>query len=204
MRRDVWRLFTSWRSLIDNRLHQLPMIDGAQEITSELAADVARSNLVLRQLLTRIAEIAQPEQNWARVLKVLAKIPECGAEWLEGELQVDLRGGENNTTSLELYSVLGVGIRERIFPMFKLNVPIDEFQRAILLAPEVIHPLRAHQGLERLTLTMGMRVRSNDIPDFEVEEKAKGDGERITAPPPALEDSEAHTRPTAPPPASDD
>lgn len=177
------------------------MIAGPEEITGALAADVARSNLVLRQLLTRIAEIAQPEQGWVRLLKVLAKIPECGGEWLEGELQVDLRGGENNTTTLELYSVLGVGIRERIFPMFTLNIPIDEFQRAVVLSPEVVRPLRAHQGRERLTLTTGMRVRSHDIPDFEVEEKAKGDGERITAPPPASLDDEleAYTRPTAPP-----
>lgn len=168
-------------------------ITKSSELTAPVIEDAARSMSSLRSLVTRISEIARPEEGWARLLKVLARV--AGQEWLEGELQVDFIGQPDNSTSLELYAVLGVGIRERLFSASRLDVPIDEFQRAVVLSPELIAPLQAHQGRERLTLTTGMRVRSRDIPDFELEEKAKGDGERITERPPA----DVFTSPTKPP-----
>jgi hypothetical protein len=69
-------------------------------------------------------------------------------------------------------------------------VPVDEFQRAIVLSPRDIEPFRAHQGLNRLTLAVGTRVRNKDLPELELEEQAKGDSERITVPPPPFPDLE--------------
>lgn len=177
-------------------------ISSSEALTSDLAFHVATSSSELRRLVGRIAEIAGPEEGWTKLLKVIAVV--TYADWLEGELQVDLDGNDAGGTTISFYSVLGVGIRERLFPPHDLNVPIDEFQRALVLAPNMCAPLRAHQGLQRLTLSMGLHVRSRDVPEFELEEKAKGDGERVTAPPPGLtiaDDADVHSKSTVPPPA---
>ena len=171
-------------ALIDNRgVPDITTISSSVDLTSELLGRAASSSTELRLLMARLAEVAGPEQGWAKLLKVVAKI--AASDWLEGELQVDFDAVDGGQTSIAFYSVFGVGIRERLFSAYTLNVPIDEFQRAVLIAPDAISPLRAHQGRGKLSLAMGMRVRNKDIPDFELEEKAKGDGERPTAPPPA-------------------
>lgn len=176
------------------------LITTSSELSSDVIAQAASSSTNLRQLVARVAEIAAPEQGWAKLIRVIAKV--AASDWLEGELQVDFDDDSDGQTTIAFYSVFGVGIRERIFSAYAMNVPIDEFQRAVLLAPDAIAPLRAHQGRGRLSLAMGMRVRNKDIPDFELEEKAKGDGERPTAPPPPSFEAgeQVHTRTTAPPP----
>jgi hypothetical protein len=162
----------------------LATIAMSSQLTGAVIDEAVASVGSLKTLVARIAEVAQPEQGWARLLKVVARAAQ--ASWLEGDLQVEF-AGDDHRTQIEFHSVLGIGIRERLFSPCSLLVPIDEFQRAVVLTPDVIAPLRAHQGVGRLTLAAGQRVRSNDVPDFELEEKAKGDGERITAPPPPLE-----------------
>jgi hypothetical protein len=163
-------------------MFDLEAVRSSKELTSELAFQAAASSTELKRLFVRIGEIAAPEEGWTRIFKVIARV--AAAEWIEGDLQVDLYGDEA-TTTIAFYSVLGIGIRERLFAPTNLNVPIDEFQRAVVLTPDVCAPLRAHQGLNRMTLTTGQRVRNREVPDFELEEQAKGDGERITMPPPA-------------------
>jgi hypothetical protein len=171
--------------VIDNRkMVDLATIATSSQLTGETLDEAVASVGALKTLFVRVAEVAEPEQGWARLLKVVARA--AHAPWLEGDLQVEFTGDEERTR-VELYSVLGIGIRERLFSPCSLAVPIDEFQRAVVLTPDIVAPLRAHQGRGRLTLAAGQRVRSNDVPDFEVEEMAKGDGERITAPPPPLE-----------------
>lgn len=186
-------------------MSDLDAIETSSELTSDLAGQAARSAQDLKRLVTRIAEIAQPEQGWTRLFKVIAKV--AVAEWMEGDLQVDFSGDDKGTT-IAFYAVLGVGIRERLFGPQYLAVPIDEFQRALVLTPDLVAPLRAHQGLNRLTLAKGQHVRNKDVADFELEEAAKGDGERLTAPPPpdlvadlVSEEPEVHTKPTTPPPS---
>lgn len=174
----------------------------SSDLSSEIAAAASQSPAQLKELLQHVAGIAGPEQGWTKLFRVVAKV--AMADWLEGELQVDFTGDVTATT-LSFYAVLGIGIRERIVPPVTLPVPIDEFQRAIVLQPESIAPLRARQGLNRLTLALGTSVRDRDIPDFELEAQALGDGERITAPPPplVLEEEvapEVYTRSTKPPP----
>jgi hypothetical protein len=159
----------------------------SDDLTAAVLEAAAESPASLKSLFARAAEVAGPEQGWTRLLRVVPRV--AVAPWMEGELQVDFSGDDQGTT-VSVYSVLGVGIRERLFSPFYLAVPIDEFQRAVVLTPDIIAPLRAHQGRGRLTLAQGLRVRNKDIPDFELEEKAKGDSERITAPPPALEIAE--------------
>lgn len=163
-------------------MFDLDAVTSSKEISSELAFQAAASSAELKRLFTRIADIAAPEEGWTRIFKVIARV--ATAEWIEGDLQVDMYG-DTTTTTIAFYSVLGIGIRERLFAPTELRVPIDEFQRAVVLTPQICAPLHAHQGLNRMTLTTGQRVRNREVPDFELEEQAKGDGERITMPPPA-------------------
>ena len=177
----------------------LATISTSIELTPDLMRQAASSSQELKRLVLRVAEIAQPEQGWTKLFKVMAHVAQ--AEWMEGDLQVDFNGDDKGTT-LAFYAVLGAGIRERLFAPQYVAVPIDEFQRAVVLNPAVVAPLRAHQGLNRMTLAAGARVRNNEVADFELEEKALGDGERITAPPPpdlVVDEPEVHTRPTVPP-----
>ena len=189
--------------MIDNRRVSFERVAKSSDLTSDVVTDAVQSPAELKRLLQHVAGIAGPEQGWTTLYKVIAKV--AMADWLEGELQVDFTGDVTSTT-LAFYSVLGIGIRERLVAPVTLAVPIDEFQRAVVLQPESIAPLRARQGLNRLTLSLGTQVRDRDIPDFELEAQALGDGERITAPPPPLvlaeEDvsPEVYTRSTKPPP----
>lgn len=177
----------------------LSAVTTLDDLTPDAIAQAASSSQELKRLVLRLAEVAQPEQGWTRIYKVIALV--AAAEWMEGDLQVDFVGDDKGTT-LSFYAVLGAGIRERLFSPQYLAIPIDEFQRAVVLNPAVVAPLRAHQGLNRMTLAAGARVRNNEVADFELEEKALGDGERITAPPPpdlVIDEPEVHTRPTVPP-----
>lgn len=191
---------------IDNHGVSFEQIAKSADLGADVLLQAAGSTSALRALMQRVADVATPEEGWARILKVVAKT--AVADWLEGELQVDFSADAPETTTISFYAVLGVGIRERLFAPVTLSVPIDEFQRAVVLQPEAVAPLTARQGLNRLTLAKGMRVRDRDIADFELEEQALGDGERITAPPPALaiagenEDvpPDVYTRSTKPPP----
>jgi hypothetical protein len=181
-------------------LIDLTTLTTSDDLTPDVVLHAASSSRELKQLVMRMGEVARPEQGWTKLFTVIATV--ASAEWMEGDLQVDFNGDDKGTT-VTFYAVLGAGIRERLFGAQYLQVPIDEFQRAVVLSPDVVAPLRAHQGLNRLTLAAGHHVRNRDLPTFELEERAKGDGERITVPPPpelATGEREAHTRSTTPPP----
>ena len=177
----------------------LSAIATSDDLTPDVVAQAASSSQELKRLVVRMGEIAQPEQGWTRLYKVIVRV--SAAEWMEGDLQVDFIGDDKGTT-LSFYAVLGAGFRERLFSPQYVAVPIDEFQRAVVLNPSVVAPLEAHQGLNRMTLGASERGRGNELANLEIEEKALGDGERITAPPPpdlVIDEPEVHTRPTVPP-----
>ena len=134
----------------------LSTITTIDDLTPEAVAVAASSSQELKRLVMRIAEVAQPEQGWTCLYKVIALV--ARSEWMEGDLQVDFNGDDKGTT-LAFYAVLGAGIRERLFAPQYVAVPIDEFQRAVVLNPAVVAPLRAHQGLNRMTLAAGARDR---------------------------------------------
>ena len=134
----------------------LASLESSKQITDALADEAASSLGALRTALGRVAEVARPEQGWTRIFRIIAKV--ATSDWVEGELQVDFvedAGG----TNVSFYAVLGVGIRERLFPAHRLAMPIDEFQRALVLTPTLAAPPQAHQGVQRLTLALGKRVR---------------------------------------------
>jgi hypothetical protein len=173
----------------------------SDDLTPEVLQRAASSARELKALVVRIGEVARPEAGWTRLFKIVSRV--AAAEWMEGDLEIDFTGDDKGTT-VTFYAILGAGIRERLFGAQYVQVPIDEFQRAVVLSPALVAPLRPHQGLNRLTLGVGSPAANKDAPSFELEEKALGDGERVTAPPPpdlVIDEAEVHTRPTSPPPS---
>ena len=91
----------------------------------------------------------------------------------------------------------GVGIRERILPGTRFEVPLDEFSRALELNPTLVLPLKITDEEGKMVLTPLLMEERADGPlqaAFELDDKSLGEDLRKTAPPPAVP-------PTAPPPA---
>jgi hypothetical protein len=110
-----------------------------------------------------------------------------GQPWVEGDLRIELSGDDTSTT-MNVICDYGVGIRERLLPLTRFEVPIDEFERALELAPKLVLPLRITEEQGKLVLTPlatpEARVHSITPPKLDLEEESLGDGERKTAPPP--------------------
>src|SRR4051812_32477611 len=111
-----------------------------------------------------------------------------GQDWVEGELRVELTGDDTSTT-LMILCEYGVGIRERMFPATRFQVPLDEFERALELAPQLVLPLKiTDEAAGKLVLTPLLtpeeRIHAVAPPEFEVEHASLGETERTTAPPP--------------------
>jgi hypothetical protein len=170
-------------SLID-----LSTLESCTDLTSEHAKLAASSPAEIRKLLKRVAEIARPGEGCPKVLTAIARL--VGQEWVEGDLRIELSGDDSSTT-LVVMCDYGVGIRERLLPVTKFAVPIDEFERALELAPKLVLPLRITDEEGKLVLTPLLtpeaRVKTVPPPELDVDSASLGDGERTTAPPPADE-----------------
>jgi hypothetical protein len=162
----------------------LATLESCSDLTSELAAKAAASSDGFRTLLKRVAEIARPGQGAPKFLMALACL--VGQDWIEGELRVELSGDEHSTTIIVICE-FGEGIRERLVPATRLQVPIDEFERALELSPKLVMPLKVTDQLDKLVLTpigSGEQKRSARPPELELDEVSLDEEERPTAPPP--------------------
>lgn len=166
----------------------LAALESCTDLTSEHAKQAASSPAEIRKLLKRVAEIAKPGEGCPKVLTALARL--VGQGWVEGDLRIELSGDETATT-LVVMCDYGVGIRERLLPVTRFAVPIDEFERALELAPKLVLPLRITDEGGKLVLTPLLtpeaRVKTVPPPELDVDSASLGDGERTTAPPPADE-----------------
>ncbi len=175
----------------------------------EHAKQAASSSTDIRILLKRVAEIARPGEGCPKVLMAIARL--VGQDWVEGELRVELSGDDTSTT-LMILCEYGVGIRERMFPATRFAVPLDEFERALELAPQMILPLKITDEAGKLVLTPLLtpeeRIHAQQPPDFELDSASLGEEERTTAPPPpdelqvvdeATPEEAVHEAKTAPP-----
>ena len=141
----------------------------------------------MRKLLKRVSEIAHAGEGCPKVLMAVAHL--VGKEWIEGDLRVELTG-DDTSTQLLIITEHGIGIRERLLPVARFNVPIDEFERALELAPRLVLPLRISDENGKLVLTpLATPEARATVPPVEVavDSASLGDGERTTAPPPADE-----------------
>jgi hypothetical protein len=113
-------------------------------LTTELAEEAAKSSSSLRSLFAWAADVARPGEGAPKILMALAWLLQ--ADWLEGTPYVEVRGDEEHTL-VSIFSQHGVGIGERVIPVTRLRVPVDEFARAVRLAPQLVQPFRAvHEG----------------------------------------------------------
>jgi hypothetical protein len=169
-------------------LIDLATLESVSDLTSEHAKLAASSSAEIRKLLKRVAEIAQPGEGCPKIMMALARL--VGQPWVEGDLRIELSGDDTSTT-MNVMCDYGVGIRERLLPLTRFAVPIDEFERALELAPKLVLPLRISEEDGKLVLTPlatpEARVRSIAPPEVAVDNGSLGDGDRATAPPPADE-----------------
>jgi len=202
-------------------------IESCSDLTTEHAKKAASSSADIRAFLQRMAEIARPDEGCPKVLMALARL--VGQPWIEGDLRIELTGDEDHTL-LTIICEYGMGIRERLLPASKFSgVPLDEFSRALHLAPALALPLRVSEEDGKIVLapllTPEERLVSLPPPSFEMENQSLGENERKTAPPapnphehptpprgfaaaePAVEDAweipvEERAKSNAPPPGS--
>jgi hypothetical protein len=166
-------------------LIDLATLESVSDLTSEHAKLAASSSVEIRKLLKRVAEIAKPGEGCPKIMMAIARL--VGQPWVEGDLRIELSGDETSTT-MNVMCDYGVGIRERLLPLTRFAVPIDEFERALELAPKLVLPLRITDDAGKLVLTpLGTpeaRVHSITPPKLDLDNESLGDGERKTAPPP--------------------
>jgi hypothetical protein len=116
-----------------------------QDLTDAQISEVIESRDDVRVLLEHLAIVARPGQGGPRVLLLFARLatPEC--DWLEGALQVVLKG-DGQGTAIESYAEIGAGLRERVVPRVVLPVPVDEFLDVIARFPHLIAPLAVFEA----------------------------------------------------------
>jgi hypothetical protein len=119
------------------------------ELTMDDAEEAALSADSMRALLAWAAEIARPGQGAPKVLMAIARLPR--ADWVAGTCYVEIKGTASATT-LSVVADRGMGLSEHLLPQTVMQVPVDEFARAVRLAPQLIAPLRALQHGDALIL----------------------------------------------------
>lgn len=125
-----------------------PSFERNIEIGEAHIAQALTSRESFRALLDRAAAVAQPEDGGPKVLMACAAL--VNAAWLDGQLRVEVEGDDHAT---RLSILVDAGFRERLFPVVTLNVPFDEFARAVRLVPRLIAPLNLHEKNGTLILT---------------------------------------------------
>jgi hypothetical protein len=106
-----------------------------------------------KALLDQLAKVSRPGDGAPKLLLVFARLAGAGVEWIDGALRVEMVG-DADVTVVEVLSELGLGMHERVFPSFKMGVPLDEFARAVERVPHMVAPLKiAAATNRRLVLT---------------------------------------------------
>jgi hypothetical protein len=153
------------------------------ELTTEDAEEASRSANAMRALFVWAARVARPGEGAPKLLMAIARL--ARAEWVDGTPVIEISGSSTETT-IAIFSDHGMGIRERLLPQAKLRVPVDEFARAVRLAPQLISPFRAQERKGTLVLTPPeAEVAPDSVREsIAIDEKSLHEQERKTAPPP--------------------
>jgi len=117
-----------------------------------------------KSLLERLAAISAPDSGAAKVLLVYARMATTACDWADGDLCIDLVG-DGAVTTVEAFTELGGGLRERLFPPVSFRAPLGEFSRAIHRVPHMIAPLAVRAATEaRIKLSATEAVRKTTMP----------------------------------------
>jgi hypothetical protein len=180
---------------------RLEPVGTCAELTMEHAEAAARSAAAMRALLSWVEKTARPGEGAPKVLMAVARLVD--AEWLGGTPYVEITGGEEETR-LAILVDHGFGMRERVFPAVVMQVPVDEFARAVRLAPHLVAPLVATTRDDVLVLAPPGHTLDEPQEPIPIDSASLNEGDRITTPPHQLmvgsriapRDPTAHTHPT--------
>lgn len=125
-------------------------IQSCRQITAEDAERAASSSDAMRALLKRAGEIVRPGEGCEALMSVVARM--AGQPWFDGDLRVEFVD-EEDVTALHVFAEQGVGIRERLMPVTRLPVRLDEFLGAVHASPTIAHPLGRMEQRGKLVLT---------------------------------------------------
>jgi len=125
----------------------------------ERCSDITETDIVgavssaeaFRSFLDRAATVGMPEEGAPKVLLAIARLATPQCTWLEGELRVGIEGNEQQSRVAILVATGGQPPR-RVAPVMHLRVPLDEFTRAVRLAPRLIEPLKVLENGPRIVL----------------------------------------------------
>src|SRR5205085_6655099 len=104
----------------------LSSIEHCRQITDDHLNEAIESREDTRALFEHAAKIAKPRAAGSRILLIFAKMASPDCDWLEGALRVELTG-DGDTTTIESLVDIGAGLKERVFPKTRVEVPLDEF-----------------------------------------------------------------------------
>jgi hypothetical protein len=138
-------------------VHTPPVVDFSAietcgELNAEHADAAAASRDAMRKLLAHVAQIARPGEGCPKVLIIVARLARGDVTWIQGAVCADLEGDESSTL-LSILTELGPGLYEPVFPTLRLDAPMDEFLRAVKLAPKLIAPLKAEESNGKILLS---------------------------------------------------
>jgi hypothetical protein len=168
------------------------------DLTADRANEAASSAAAMRKLLARATQIAKPDDGCPKILLAVARLADM--EWIEGDLRVEL-AGDDETTTLSIMSDHGFGVRERVLPAVRLAAPLDEFVRAVELAPKLVAPLQVQARQGRLVLVQ-RDASEEDRPSIRIHQASltnRPDPPERSSPPPPFDD-DVHEMKTSPPP----
>jgi hypothetical protein len=187
------------------------VLESCAEIDASHANAAVASRDALRKLLARVAQIARPDEGCPKILLVLGRLARGDVEWLDGTICAELSADEGSTL-LSILSDVGFGLFEPMFPPVRLDAPLDEFERAVKLAPKMSAPLQATPTNGKLLFELPLAdapAASFDLDDPGAEPAspsppparspapaAAGSAPAAAAAAAAKADPQVHTRPT--------
>ncbi len=127
-------------------------IERCRDITDEVVAEAVMTREDARALLEHAALVSRPAEAGARVLLVFAKMATPDCDWVDGALRIEIVA-EGEGAAIESFAEIGGGLKERVFPVLHMKVPLAEFAMAIERFPQAIVPLAFTRAADRLVLT---------------------------------------------------
>ncbi len=132
------------------------------DITDSLATEAAGSRDDMRALLVHAAKISRPGEGASKILLALGRMVVTPIAWVQGELRADFVASGDKTDA-DIKWVVG-GFLERVFPTVTFDAPLDEFVRAVRLAPRMFQPLLAHAASDDHLVFVSSQTLYDDPP----------------------------------------
>jgi hypothetical protein len=133
------------------------------ELTRAEIIDATRSRQSCKALVDRMSKISRPKDGGPLLLLLFARMATIACDWLDGDLRIELVA-DSRSTICDMLTELGQGAGERVFPPFRMSLPLEEFIGAIERVPQMIWPLSLKKGKGTLTLSATNEIRTSTMP----------------------------------------